>query len=990
MPLLSERKGDFVSYRDAFLPPHVVSIVYSLVLMTGCSTLLMAQQPVLQGKVTDRVTGLPIAGAGAFFYGGGYGFATTDSSGIYRFTSADIQSFGGALTGNLYVGASGYFEAPPAAVPDLGTQSILPVIRDFTLASGGTVVRGTVRNSSTGAPIAGAAVSFSRNPMSTFRGGGTTVSVSTAADGTYVIDSSNFNESGRSSGFSVNFGLTAPGYLGASRSVSFTAFPRTEDFNLTPAVSVVLQGKVTDRVTGLPIAGAGAFFYGGGYGYATTDSSGIYRFTSGDIISFGGALSGNLYMGVSGYFEAPPAVVPDLGAQSSLPVIRDFTLATGGTMVRGTVRNSSTSAPIAGAAVSFSRNPMSTFRGGGTTVSVTTAADGTYAIDSSYFNESGRSSGFSLALGLTAAGYLGASRSISFTAFPRTEDFNLTPPVTTPPPTASPLPDGYLNTPYKWNTVNCFIRSSCGVTVVRGLLPTGVLLNNNVLQGTPTQTGLYSFTLEYTTSSIPPLGLPSVKDVDYTLEIKGQPAPRGHVTVNRNTLHLALSSSNTPSSAQPIFVNTTSPGVIGWTISADSNGVLVSVNPVPTVQFEQTSIAGTVGSGQFYIQANFHSPPSTFPFTSIVTVQDTGGSSQQIVVTITNSTGAPPFGVLDTPADNSMVSGAVPGTGWALDDVEVQAVDIYRDPVVGEPPGKIYIGSAPFVPDARPDVANAFPNEPISYRAGWGLLVLTNLFPNSDGSAGRGNGSYRLLAYARNVENKATLLGAKRITVNNADSVLPFGTLDTPDPITPISGTYVNFGWALTPQPSKIPFDGSTITVYIDGQPVGHPVYNNFRSDVAAGFPGLANTNGAVGYYKFDSNTLTNGLHSISWTVFDDHGHGAGIGSRTFLVQNSGFTTSATEPELPPEASEHALHRAADGAWELEAAPMDRIGIDLTSLLNGLDSVEALPVGASVDQAHRFFYWQLTAQHGTHEVSVAPGVRLRVKIASEGVNALKH
>ncbi len=553
---------------------------------------------------------------------------------------------------------------------------------------------------------------------------------------------------------------------------------------------------------------------------------------------------------------------------------------------------------------------------------------------------------------------------------------------------ASPLPDGYLNTPYKWTTANGYIRYPSSATVLRGQLPPGVALNIIVLEGTPTQTGLYAFTLEFANGGL--FGFPpSITDVDYTMEIKSQSAPRGHVTVNRNTLHLALSAGPTESSVQPIFVNTTGPGVIGWTLSIDNNRAIVSTNPSPTTQFEQISFAGTVGSGPFYILANVHAIPE-IPYTTIVTVQDTGGSSQQIVVTVTKSTGAPPFGVLDTPVDNSMVSGAVPVTGWALDDVEVQAVDIYRDPVMGEKPGQIFIGSAPFVPDARPDVANTFPNEPISYRAGWGLLVLTNLFPNSDGSAGRGNGSYRLFAYARNVESKATLLGAKRIIVNNADSVLPFGTLDTPDPLTPISGNYVNFGWALTPQPSKIPIDGSTITVYIDGRPVGHPVYNNFRSDVAATFPGLANTDGAVGYYKFDSNALTNGLHSISWTVFDDHGHGAGIGSRTFLVQNAGFRTSVAEPELPPEASAHALHRAADGAWELEAAPMDRIGIDLSLLVNDLDSVQAPPAGASVDRAHRFFYWQLTVQQGTHEVRVAPGVLLRVKIASEGVNALKQ
>ena len=59
---------------------------------------------------------------------------------------------------------------------------------------------------------------------------------------------------------------------------------------------------------------------------------------------------------------------------------------------------------------------------------------------------------------------------------------------------------------------------------------------------------------------------------------------------------------------------------------------------------------------------------------------------------------------------------------------------------------------------------------------------------------------------------------------------------------------YVNFGWALTQQPKFIPQDGSTITVFVDGVPVGSPSYNHFRSDIATLFPGLANSNGAVGF----------------------------------------------------------------------------------------------------------------------------------------------
>lgn len=53
---------------------------------------------------------------------------------------------------------------------------------------------------------------------------------------------------------------------------------------------------------------------------------------------------------------------------------------------------------------------------------------------------------------------------------------------------------------YQWNTLTCLFRSSCGTTVLKGQLPPGILLINNLLQGTPTQIGLSSFTLEFTTS----------------------------------------------------------------------------------------------------------------------------------------------------------------------------------------------------------------------------------------------------------------------------------------------------------------------------------------------------------------------------------------------------------------------------------------------------------------------------------------------------------
>jgi hypothetical protein len=246
-------------------------------------------------------------------------------------------------------------------------------------------------------------------------------------------------------------------------------------------------------------------------------------------------------------------------------------------------------------------------------------------------------------------------------------------------------------------------------------------------------------------------------------------------------------------------------------------------------------------------------------------------------------TGAAPFGAIGSPVDQSTVSGAFALSGWALDDIEVREVSIWRDPVTGETPGpsgRIYVGVAPTLEDARPDVAASYPTYPLAYRAGWGVLVLSNQLP-----AG-GNGSFRFHVYATDAEGNSALLGTRRVTAQNAASLLPFGTLDTPAPGSTVSGLVRVWGWALTPNPAYIPEDGSTIAVYVDGEFVGHPTYGLYRADIAGAFPGYANTNTAVGYYMLDTTTLENGVHTIAWAVTDSAGHSQGIGSRHFRVRN--------------------------------------------------------------------------------------------------------
>ena len=246
---------------------------------------------------------------------------------------------------------------------------------------------------------------------------------------------------------------------------------------------------------------------------------------------------------------------------------------------------------------------------------------------------------------------------------------------------------------------------------------------------------------------------------------------------------------------------------------------------------------------------------------------------------------ASPFGSLDTPMQNAIgVTGSIAVTGWALDDSQVTNVRILRDPIAGEAAGvPVFIGDAVFVGGARPDVASVYPAYPFNDRAGWGYLLLTNVLPN------RGNGTFTLHAYAEDANGHSTLLGSRTISCANATATRPFGAIDTPAQGETVSGTsYVNFGWVLTPLPKSIPVDGSTITILIDGVPMGHPAYNNLRSDVAALFPGLANSDGAVGAFTIDTTRLSDGLHTIAWIVTDSEGAAEGIGSRYFTVLNGG------------------------------------------------------------------------------------------------------
>src|SRR5260370_18578117 len=88
-----------------------------------------------------------------------------------------------------------------------------------------------------------------------------------------------------------------------------------------------------------------------------------------------------------------------------------------------------------------------------------------------------------------------------------------------------------------------------------------------------------------------------------------------------------------------------------------------------------------------------------------VTAAGAISSPETMKVNVAVVTPALPFGSFDTPITNTTgVVGAIPVTGWALDNIEVTRVDVLREPVVGEPQSTlVFIGTAVFSADARPD-----------------------------------------------------------------------------------------------------------------------------------------------------------------------------------------------------------------------------------------------------------------------------------------------
>ena len=118
--------------------------------------------------------------------------------------------------------------------------------------------------------------------------------------------------------------------------------------------------------------------------------------------------------------------------------------------------------------------------------------------------------------------------------------------------------------------------------------------------------------------------------------------------------------------------------------------------------------------------------------------------------------------------------------------------------------------------------------------AGWGYMMLTNMLPS------HGNGTYKLYAYRLRQGGEQRSPGHEdRSSATTPTRSSRSGRSTRRRREGRVSGSaFINYGWALTPLPNMIPKDGSTIDVWVDGENLGHPTYDQYRKDVADNFPG--------------------------------------------------------------------------------------------------------------------------------------------------------
>jgi Carboxypeptidase regulatory-like domain/CarboxypepD_reg-like domain/Prenyltransferase and squalene oxidase repeat len=308
---------------------------------------------VVRGSVFDASTQLPLAGAAVMLSGSATYSAISGADGTFEVDGIAPGSYTVGFQDAGYSSVTGALTAPAGSVTVV-RQGLTPQ-GTYQDSSPGTII-GQLVDSSTGAPVAGASLTLN---------GGT--SVSSAADGTFsfaTVPRGNCQIQASASGYAArNFSFVfSAGQNGNLGSLALYAVTGTS----APSTLTVL-GSVVDGVDNHPLSGAAVVVAQTGQ-TLTTDANG--RFTLSGLT----ALNFNLTISITGYQTASfGGTASSFGQVSGAFALTPGSAGSPATVstLRGKVTDAATGNPIAGAVLAAA----------GTTLTTTSAADGSFEID---------------------------------------------------------------------------------------------------------------------------------------------------------------------------------------------------------------------------------------------------------------------------------------------------------------------------------------------------------------------------------------------------------------------------------------------------------------------------------------------------------------------------------------------------------------------------------------------------------------------------------
>jgi hypothetical protein len=227
---------------------------------------------------------------------------------------------------------------------------------------------------------------------------------------------------------------------------------------------------------------------------------------------------------------------------------------------------------------------------------------------------------------------------------------------------------------------------------------------------------------------------------------------------------------------------------------------------------------------------------------------DTGAASVEVTV----GGPVPPSVNVDAPAPNTVISGTVLVTGWAIDNTTAIGTAINPNSVQVFVDG-VPVGTAAYL-GYRSDVCSAFPGRGGCPNVGFNFNLDTLTLTNSP---------HTITVWATNTDSSPDTGSASvNVTVLNAG---PSVHIDAPAQNTAVSGTVLVTGWAIDNVSGVgTAINPNSMQVKVDDVLVGIATYGGYRADVCTAYPGRPGCPN-VGYnFNLNSSGLTPGAHTIT------------------------------------------------------------------------------------------------------------------------------